>query len=462
MGGDAKRKTREADGHQQRRGKPRGIRHDRDCHSCKLRGVKCDLNRPRCLPCVQSGLPCGGYPQRIVWTGQAASSKRQKLSHETCEASSPSPTSPRLPTTATTLATTEGAIIQAEDPSNGDLIPNQYSFIKRLTAFYERIQSAEGRTSNGTDGSYLSNEAIRLVSRIWDFTRARIQGYSSTAEEEEDPTSMESVRYHVAALIGLNEAIEMAHPVALFGIATFAFFEVCDGAFGEWQCHLYGARSLLDYHCRSRADLDRLSQDISGLTEIVTHLVWFDTMGAIIRGSTGLIFDDWHRATLNESFFRVVGCPAATFDLFVALANAESDPDPVELCFRAMDQLLQLDLDLTDRGRTASAYRCAAVIAVLARMGDDDRTTTMMMPSRRVALASAVDRACQIIASIPSRSGFYIHLAATAYLAGIHATTVRHCEIVRAYWQHCRAGKFPHYPDGQARCEEKWRAEGLL
>lgn len=29
-------------------GKPRGMRRDRDCRSCKLRDVKCDLNRPSC------------------------------------------------------------------------------------------------------------------------------------------------------------------------------------------------------------------------------------------------------------------------------------------------------------------------------------------------------------------------------------------------------------------------------
>lgn len=381
------------------------------------------------------------------------------MSPESHEAST-SPTSPPLSATSTSATKDNGSVTQTEESSNGNLITNQYSFIKRLTAFYEQIKSTEGRSPNGTDGSYLSDEAIRLVSRVWDFTRARLQGYhATTSEDEEEPPSVESMRYHVAALMGLSEAIERAHPIALFGIATFAFFEVCDGAFGEWQCHLYGARSLLDCHCRSWADLDRLSQDLTGLTEILAHLVWFDTMGAIIRGSTGLIFDDWHRETLNESFFHGVGCPAETFDLFVDLAKAEFDVDPVELCFRAMDQLLKLDLDLTDRGRTASAYRCAAAIAVLARMDDEEAPTTT--PSRRIALASAVDRACQVIASIPPTSGFYIHLAATAYLAGINATTVQQCEIVRAYWQNCRASDFPHYPDGQARCEEKWRADGL-
>lgn len=39
-------------------GKPRGMRRDRDCRSCKLRDVKCDLNRPSCgevgMPSISS------------------------------------------------------------------------------------------------------------------------------------------------------------------------------------------------------------------------------------------------------------------------------------------------------------------------------------------------------------------------------------------------------------------------
>ncbi|CAK7265152.1 hypothetical protein SEPCBS57363_001435 [Sporothrix epigloea] len=54
--------------------KPRGRRRDRDCVTCKSRGLKCDLNRPQCLPCVQAGLSCGGYQVRFVWQDQRQSS----------------------------------------------------------------------------------------------------------------------------------------------------------------------------------------------------------------------------------------------------------------------------------------------------------------------------------------------------------------------------------------------------
>ncbi|RFU32116.1 hypothetical protein B7463_g4209, partial [Scytalidium lignicola] len=359
----------------------------------------------------------------------------------------------------------ERTVIQRKASLNNAQSTDRLSLIKRLEGFCNRIKAHREGNCN-EPGRYLSDEAIRLVSRIWDFMHARIPEYQSTTTtttSEETIGSMDTVRHYLAALMVLNETLETANPVALLGITTFAFFEVCDGAFGEWQCHLYGARSLLDHHCRSRRDLDRLSQDIIGLTEIVAHLVWFDAIGAIIRGSTGLIFDDWHRETLDESFFSGVGCPAETFDLFVDLAKVNVATDPLGFSIRAMDQLLKLDLDGTDRGQSANAYRCTAAIAVLSRMDDvhDINLNISLVNPRCVALASAVDRVCEAIALIPLTSRFFTHLAVTAYMAGLNATTVQQCEIVRAYWQNCRSADFTHYLDAQARCEERWRAAGL-
>uniref|UniRef100_A0A060T0L5 ARAD1C17116p n=1 Tax=Blastobotrys adeninivorans TaxID=409370 RepID=A0A060T0L5_BLAAD len=53
------------------KGKPRGVRRDRDCFTCRRRNVKCDLNRPACTPCVEDGLQCAGYPTRIIWSNKS-------------------------------------------------------------------------------------------------------------------------------------------------------------------------------------------------------------------------------------------------------------------------------------------------------------------------------------------------------------------------------------------------------
>ncbi|ANB13459.1 hypothetical protein AWJ20_1750 [Sugiyamaella lignohabitans] len=51
-----------------KKGKPRGIRRDRDCFTCRHRGVKCDLNRPSCAQCVDANIRCEGYPARLIWS----------------------------------------------------------------------------------------------------------------------------------------------------------------------------------------------------------------------------------------------------------------------------------------------------------------------------------------------------------------------------------------------------------
>ncbi|KAF7553502.1 hypothetical protein G7Z17_g3589 [Cylindrodendrum hubeiense] len=439
----------------QRRGKPRGMRRDRDCRTCKTRAVKCDLNRPRCLPCVQAGLACGGYPQRVVWTGETSTSAKPKQRSPPQLSKMPVPTEVDATLVVEIPTRVERAsCIQIDDRRNDSLHTEKNSFILRLAAFCQHIKSAEGRTSDS--GRYLSVEAIRLVSRLYDFMQARIESCPTDAlTEGETSESVDVARHRLAALMELNEALQTANPFAILGIAAFAVFEVSDSAFGEWQCHLYGARSLLDCHCQSRPELDQLSESVIGLKEIVARLVWFDTMGAVVRGTTDLIFDDWHRELLNDTFFDAVGCPADTFQLFVDVAKGEAASDPLGSCFRAMDQLLQLDSDNTAWKRCANANRCAAALAVLERVSDE--TTT----SRRLAILSAVNRICEVVASTPRSSPFHMHLASPVYLAGMNSTTRQHCATVRTYWLDCDLAGVPRYLGSLGRFEDKWRAKGL-
>ncbi|POR33151.1 Uncharacterized protein TPAR_06671 [Tolypocladium paradoxum] len=424
------------------RGKPRGMRRDRDCRSCKSRNVKCDLNRPRCLPCIQAGLPCGGYPQRVVWAGQGSTTAASRKSPQR---RTPRPTQP-IPDEPT-------------GPSHSSAATDDQSFVNRLAASCRQIMSVSGR-NHGTN-RYLSAEALSLVSHLSDFMQARIESRSTADSYSwgvgEKTESLATARHRLAALVGLNEALHEANPFALLAIAAFAFFEVYDSPFGEWQRHLYCARSLLDCHCRSRAELADLSETVTGLTEIVARLVWLDTLGAVARQTTGLIFDNWHRGILNDKFLQVVGCLEDTFGLFIYVANMDEASDPVGSCILAMEQLLRLDAsDATDLGLASNAHRCAAALAVLGRISEAKTAT-----STQSALASAAERICQIIAGTPTSSQFYVHMAVPAYLAGMHATTPQQCDAVRRYWQYCNTARVPRYPGGLARCDEEWRAKGL-
>ncbi|PTB40255.1 hypothetical protein M441DRAFT_48111 [Trichoderma asperellum CBS 433.97] len=451
-------------------GKPRGMRRDRDCRSCKLRNVKCDLNRPSCGECVAAGVPCGGYPQRVIWVGASSSVK---------EASSPTSAPSSTSVRSTRLARSQSAISRSSDsgqtpPDRGasdswsppdrpasspgdDAAPiswseaDQNSFIKPLATLCQQIISLDGDALRSNH--YLSVEALRLISRLRDFVQARIDGHPARADMWE---SEDLARYRLDALMSLKDALKATNPFAFIGIAAFAFFEVCDSGFGDWQRHLYGAKSLLDYHCKSRAELDNLSRSVTGLSEMVVRLVWFDTCGSIIRGTTDLIFENWHRELLTDNFFRTVGCAAETFELFTKVASGEVASSPTNSAFLAIKQLLGLGQGTSDWDRSADAYRCAAVIAVLTRVGSEPMTL-----STQSTISVAVDRACQIIAATPSSSQFYIHMAVPAYLAGMNATSKKQCDIVRSYWHNCSHAGVRRYPDGLARCEDRWKMKGL-
>ncbi|KAM5349638.1 hypothetical protein ACJ41O_006143 [Fusarium nematophilum] len=454
---------------QQARGKPRGIRRDRDCRSCKLRGVKCDLNRPRCLPCVESGLACGGYPQRVVWAGEPASASCSASAK--AKASVPnvsrkgdndadfhdSAQQPILPSAGVLVARPkeqddaadglDRAVLVEQDPTT-----DRYNLVARLLAFCRRLKTAG--LSPGThadDWQSLSvDQALGLVSRVDEFLQARIKTRtpapfapspppsSSHADDTPSPhSSAESDTFELhrlAALASLSEALKTADPVAFLGIAVFAFFEVVsDGSFGEWQCHLRGARSLLDYHCRSSNELDMLSRRVTGLAEMIAYFGWWDVVGSLLRKCSGgrispddrLIFDDWHRGILGDDFFNTVGCPSDVFWLFVSLAKGgdEGTLGPYEAdqerCMRAMSQLLKLGLDTSDRGRCFDTYRCAAAIAILTWQQPLDIEGVSSVDPRQAALASAVDRICQAVDTASPCSRFYIHMATPAFLAAI-------------------------------------------
>ncbi|KAH8681845.1 hypothetical protein BX600DRAFT_505487 [Xylariales sp. PMI_506] len=446
--------------------KPRGIRRDRDCRSCRRRGTKCDLNRPRCFPCVQAGLACGDYPQRVVWTSEiytAAPGPRNTPKRRRSSASSRPRSEDLAPAEAAAAAAAAAAGVSDEPAArqgdSQDVNPN--SFFSRLADLCYQIAYGGARAPDSSD--FLSAEAIQLISRLHEFVKTRTGRWSTAgvASDGANPSLSESVdtdSLRQAVLTHLNEALKTANPFSILGIAAFAVFEVCDAPFGDWQRHLRGARSLLDQHCWDRTGLQRLARDVTGLPDILARLVWFDTIGAIARGTTGLIFEDWHCEVLDDAFFQTTGCSADTFNLFLHVARGGLVSDPWVTCFMAMGQLLHLESEPKSWGQCANAFRYAAVIAVLTRVSEENVAQGL---TRQVTLASAIDKLCLAIAAVPSSSPYLVHLGMPAYLAGIHATEAHQCDIIRSYWRRCTLAGAPRYPGGLSQCEEAWRMRGL-
>jgi len=305
-----------------------------------------------------------------------------------------------------------------------------------LSHYYQEMESSK---------QDLPDEAIQLISHIIDFAHSRLTGSDNK----------QSILSHLVALSNLSKVIDSGHPIALFGIATFAIFEVCCGSFGKWNRHLQGARSLLDLRCRNKSELDVVTQRIPGLADVLAYLVWFDVTGSLVSDS-GLIFDDWHRDILTPAFFDSVGCPDDTFDLFVRLLKGSFD-NALDLSALAMDQILALDTDSSERGLAVAVYRCAGSILAFSRAGNDNYRSTIYSNT----ISSLVDRVCLAISRVPTTSRFYVHLAMPVFLTGMNACTRAQCEVLRRYWRNCQSCEFPRYPDGEEQCELRWRSRSI-
>ena len=330
----------------------------------------------------------------------------------------------------------------------------EHSFVSDIVNFCRHImRAAEGMSPE--QGSSLSAEASMLITELHELMNVRLQSMNSeTPGEDEAWESIETTRHRLGTIIGLNEAVEAANPFAILGIAAFALLEVHEGPFGEWQRHLQGARSLLDHHCRTPEALTKLSVTVTGLVRIVYQLVWLDTLGALARGTTGLIFDDWHRDMLDAEYLLTMACEPDTFALFNAVAKGEMVLDPLNGAMLALDQLAKIDNDTSQRGLATNVNRYGATLAALARLPDT------ALPSRQSALSSTVERMCLAIDAMEATSQFYIHVTVPVYLAGMFAETNRQCEAVRTYYTNCRitGGR---YLDALPKCTARWRDIGL-
>ncbi|CAK7201356.1 hypothetical protein SEUCBS139899_004060 [Sporothrix eucalyptigena] len=141
-----------APGEARPRGKPRGRRRDRDCVTCKTRGLKCDLNRPQCLPCVQAGLTCGGYPMRVVWLDQrrpSASTTSAKVSKPSRPAAPRASTSPTSPTTSPTLTFSTACL--SSPPAVVPISPASSSISSTMSS---TMSTAMSSSAVSTTGSY--------------------------------------------------------------------------------------------------------------------------------------------------------------------------------------------------------------------------------------------------------------------------------------------------------------------
>jgi hypothetical protein len=143
-------------------------------------------------------------------------------------------------------------------------------------------------------------EKSQILSMTWRFVSACLG--------QADGSELTALEVRTNAIEELQHLVNRGVLEAIFSILAFTYLDVCQGSFGVWHRHLKGARSLLDLHCADREKLYAAFSATPGLQQAVTLLCWYDLMGSLALNRP-LIFENWHREAIEDSFFMLVNCP---------------------------------------------------------------------------------------------------------------------------------------------------------
>ncbi|EXJ92675.1 hypothetical protein A1O3_01227 [Capronia epimyces CBS 606.96] len=433
------------------KGKPRGVRRDRDCLTCKRRQVKCDLNRPGCEICKDAGLKCQGYRVTVKWVDDG---KQQR------GAPRPSKRSRRTTTTTTTTTTITASSDTTSPRSSVDDVDIQS--INWTTDISSALQYFAAKLDLGRCQSALSPTSAPSpntddMSDIWKFAWKRTASHvgrpDKNVNDDDDPQFL-----HLAALSALSRMVRAGHIFAIFGITTFAFLDVREGPFGDWGRHLQGARALLNIHCGNLAEFTQVCDSTPGLQQAVSLLNWYDVMGSVVHQDRQLVFDAFHREYMDDSLFELTGCERETFQLYINVVHRREPHsfDMEKLYHLTVIQLLKLqtqhdDQDSSQQSLIRDAWRLGAVLACVGRSAFSSECLLIV--------TMVIDKLCTIISTIRQNNEAYLHLALPVYLIGVHGTKDKHQAQVKLYWSFFNCRKVPEYPHAQELCDHERERE---
>ncbi|CAJ0555436.1 Ff.00g055010.m01.CDS01 [Fusarium sp. VM40] len=403
--------------------KPRGFRRDRDCFNCRAepKGVKCDLNRPFCGPCLAADVQCRGYPNRIRWA-QDRGTNGSEL------------TSLSLPLVDTGEKCSGILKAGEEDDADVNWTTHYDKYLDFITTKFALARASLGQCKESKD----------TLADVWQLVwhRTSISGQLQPG----DNLDAESLAMQSAALRGLNAALKKDEITAIFGIVTFAFLDVYEAPFGDWKRHLLGARALLDLHCTDRTGLQGLYQRVPGLRQAVSLLMWYDVMGAFLTMNDLLIFEEWHRVDMDENLFQLVHCPRSAFELAILVMQARAVGQKGHSLHLQITKQLLLCQNTDHQTRPApllqDAWRYGIVMAAI----NLDRSSDNQELDETMCLLA--ERICQAVKATPPNSGRYRHLAGPIMLLGANSRLPRCAEVVDSYWMTCSSLRPPIYPKG--------------
>lgn len=416
-------------------GRPRGFRRDRDCLTCKARGIKCDLNRPICAPCREANIHCRGYRNRLRWATTSTLRQASQYAHggqQNAGSSKPSRVSsvsgpPIGQNTSLALSLSHG------DPHND---ANWATHHEQFLDFFElKFEQAVG--SLGQAGAPVKMS----LAGVWRLFRQRVfRGRDASGHNG----LVEHLRLQLDAVRGLGNAIKDGDILAIFGVVTLGFLDVYEGPFGDWQGHVRGAKALVTHVCPSDLEMHAWCCRVPGFRQVISLAMWWDLWNAFLNTGRVLTFTDQQRACMDPEFFDLVDCPPDTFSLFVQVVQSIASGEPLDLPVVISDQLLHLTKDETNlSSKTKDAWRYASVMAALAPGCTPQNTT------RGALVQSLGDNICRIARSVPPLSGRYRMLSGPIAVLGATSNIPSHVQAVELYWSVCDSLRQPIYPHGR-------------
>jgi hypothetical protein len=296
-------------------------------------------------------------------------------------------------------------------------------------------------------------ERSEILKNIWKFVSSFLD-HQETGEDQD--WDLQALQLKTTAIKELQTFISEGVIEAIFSILAFTYFDVCQFSFGNWHRHLYGARSVLDIHCKNKIELLVAFENTPGLRHAITLLNWYDVMGVVASEDRPFIFEDWHREVIEDKFFLLVGCPKRIFYIFPQLFKDQSFRTNSFL--RALQLVLEIPTfavnqqtndAVTAVKNTEYAWTYACLLIAFEQ--------TYYPAQGDATVQSLVTKICELIKLIPLHSALSQHLAVIVFVAGTRATNHSDRAIVKRYWQFWKSAKIALYTDALNRCEQKWR-----
>jgi hypothetical protein len=281
-----------------------------DCHTCQSNSRSCDRRRPRCQPCTDRGIICGGYIQQLQWQDSRPKTRSKKRAGKTVHA--------RAGYDEASITQTGYAFVQEDGKSTRKRVrvPRDSELVQRKALADLRLERRQSQSGDDCVPILYTRQPVNLqfsssILEQLDFFRWKFSPVTLTYDIKANPwqaclTQVDSAPFLVDAVRALavrhrshlEETLESLSVLELkdralssfaqsigtvsleVGISTSLILigiDYADSALGNWVIHLQGIFTLIE------ASGGIQSGDTSNhLRAQIAQLIWYDTVISLL------------------------------------------------------------------------------------------------------------------------------------------------------------------------------------